>query len=94
MRLRARTDANHTEIVEALRSHGAQVLDLSRVGRGCPDILVHFEGKIALVEVKVGKGKLTPAQVEFQAEGWPVRVVRSVTEADQLMAALRQKGTR
>ena len=32
-----RTDANHVEIMWALRSVGAAVLDLSQVGHGVPD---------------------------------------------------------
>ncbi len=36
----ARTDSNHTPIVQSLKSLGYSVQDLSQVGGGCPDILV------------------------------------------------------
>ena len=46
MRRAARTDAPHKAIVSALRKVGCQVLDLSRVGRGCPDLLVRVPGQL------------------------------------------------
>lgn len=79
MRRAARVDANHAEIVSALRKCGFQVLDLSRVGGGCPDLLVCRAGKIRLVEVKAPKGRMTPEQLAFVAL-WPVCVVRSVSD--------------
>ena len=62
----ARTDANQAEIVEALRAAGAVVLILSRVGQGCADLAVGKGGKVWFMEVKTEKGKLTPAEKEFQ----------------------------
>ena len=87
MRLRARTDNNHAEIVNALRAIGASVADTSRVGHGFPDIVVGFRGRNWLIEIKDGTAKpsaqkLTVAQVEFKATWmghWAV--VRSVSEA-------------
>jgi Holliday junction resolvase len=84
VRRAARVDANHAEIVRALRSVGCSVLDLSRVGSGCPDLLVGWKGRqMVLMEVKVDKGELNAEQVTF-ADAWrgiePV-VVRSVKEA-------------
>lgn len=87
MRRAAKTDANHSEIVEALRKVGCQVKDTSGVGRGFPDLVVRLPGRcslIVLMEVKTAKGKLTPDQEEFFAL-WPETLeVRSV--ADALMA--------
>lgn len=40
MRRAARTDANQTAIVEALRKCGASVQSLAAVGKGVPDLLV------------------------------------------------------
>lgn len=45
-------DANQPEIVAALRAAGATVQHLHEVGRGCPDILVGFQGKNYLFEIK------------------------------------------
>ena len=91
MRLKARTDGNHTAIVDAFRAMGASVLDLSRMGRGCPDLLLGWHGRCFLVEVKDGKlsasrRKLTPDQVDFHAY-WrgQLAIVTSVDEAIELL---------
>jgi Holliday junction resolvase-like predicted endonuclease len=91
MRRAAKVDRNHAEIVDVLRSHGADVLDMSRIGQGCPDLAVHLKGTIVFVEVKAGKGKLTADQVVFH-QRWPVRVLRSRDEAIQMIGALRGNG--
>jgi hypothetical protein len=53
MRRAAKVDANHADIVKALRAAGCGVLDLSKVGNGCPDLLVHA-GVTVLMEIKDG----------------------------------------
>ena len=97
MRRAARQDANHADVVGALRAIGCSVLDLSRHGNGCPDILVYVPKLHAyvLVEIKDGskppsKRKLTPDQEKFHRE-WrgPVVVVESVDEALRLFGAVR-----
>jgi hypothetical protein len=88
MRLRAKVDSTHAEVVAALRAAGRRVLDLSRVGGGVPDILVLYGGRLVLMEIKnplgprggASKSKLNEAQVAF-AHQWPVVVVRSAAEA-------------
>lgn len=67
MRLAAKKDANHNDIASYLEERGFTVLDLSRVGHGCPDMAVSFtkangEKFSAVVEVKKPGGKLNPAQ--------------------------------
>lgn len=56
MRHAKRTDRNHAEIRDGLRADGWDVLDLSDVGGGVPDLCVrHPEGQIPLfLEVKDG----------------------------------------
>ncbi len=55
MRMIAKTDRNHQEIVKAFRKFGCSVLDLAGVGQGCPDILVSKSVlKTVLVEIKDG----------------------------------------
>lgn len=90
----ARVDANHASIVAAARQMGCKVLDLSKVGRGCPDLLLQapprLRNRLYLVEVKDGaksasRRVLTPQQVEFHKD-WPVHVVTSL---DDLLALLR-----
>lgn len=79
----ARVDANHGAVVAALRAAGCLVLDLSAVGRGCPDLLVyHRRTGYFLVEVKDGakvpsKRRLRATQVTFAALGWPVHTATS-----------------
>lgn len=87
MRTKARTDANQTEIVNALRAVGASVEILSGVGKGCPDILCGYKGHDYLLEVKDGRKspsrrRLTPDEAVWHSSwrGW-VRVVNSVDEA-------------
>ncbi len=96
MRLRARVDANHGQIVAALRQMGASVFDASRMGRGCPDLLVGFRGETYLVEVKDGEKvksarKLTPAQVSFR-EVWRGRPAVTVESVDDAVRLLNAKG--
>lgn len=90
MRRAAKVDANHAEVVRALRSIGCDVLDLSAVGKGCPDLLVVWPTapfRQELFEVKDGAKppsarRLTPDQERFHAM-WrgPIHVVTSADEA-------------
>ena len=87
MRRRGKIDRNHGEIVRAMRQVGASVQSLAEIGCGCPDLLVAFRGKMALMEVK--DGMLPPSQKrltedeEVWHKNWqaPVLVVESVAEA-------------
>lgn len=65
-------DANQAEIVRGLRARHHWVLDLSKVGIGCPDLLVWSRTRCRyfLIEIKDGskppsKQALTPDQVRF-----------------------------
>lgn len=92
MRRAARVDENQAAIVKALKAAGCGVVDLSAVGGGVPDLLVHPptfpDCRMAvLLEVKnPAKPKrdqqLTPDQVKFHEawKGW-LYVVRTVDEA-------------
>ena len=72
--------------MRALRLAGCLVTDLSQVGRGVPDLLVKLPGgQLLLIEVKAPKGKLTPDQIKFQGQGWPVAIVRSPDEVAGLV---------
>lgn len=90
MRRAAKVDANQSEIVQALRQAGCSVLDLSAVGKGCPDLLVTtpvWPHELRLLEVKDGSKppshrKLTADQETFHAQ-WrgPIHVVTCVESA-------------
>jgi hypothetical protein len=86
MRRRARTDANHAEVVKAFRDLNCKVLDLSRLGGGIPDLLVSIRTHNVLVEVKdatkpPSARRLTPDQEEFFST-WPGMKVIVQTLAD------------
>lgn len=99
MRRRARTDANHTDIVQAFRRLGCTVLDLSRLGSGCPDALVGIRGRNYLVEIKDGSKppsarKLTPDEEEFFRE-WRgfVMIVESLDDVERMVRAFSMRTT-
>jgi hypothetical protein len=83
LRHKASLDANHTEIVAGLRQVGATVVDLAKVGKGCPDILVGFRGKTYLMEIKTRTGYIRATQEQFfrSWSGGHIAVVRSFDEA-------------
>ena len=88
MRRVAQVDGNHRAIVEALRSCGAIVVSLAAVGGGVPDLLVGWQGRTLLLEVKnakqqPNKQRLRPSQVAWIGawRGGEVRVVHTVDEA-------------
>ena len=82
MRKHGRRDANHSEIVNALRGIGASVLDLADVGNGGPDIAVGLRGETFLLEIKTPQGKMTRDEMNFMAE-WRghYMIVRNVEQA-------------
>lgn len=88
MRRAAKVDANQDEIVQTYRACGLSVTSLAGLGRGVPDLLVGYRGKLALVEVKQPKGKLRPMQEAFRLT-WPVRIVRTVEDAYDHIRELR-----
>ena len=83
MRHKASLDANHTEIVAGLRHIGATVVDLAKVGKGCPDLLVGWRGKTYLMEIKTKTGHMRATQEQFFRSwtGGHVAVVRSFDDA-------------
>lgn len=84
MRRAARTDANHRELAAAFRACGYSVLDLSRVGGGCLDLLVARHHRSTLVEIKSEDGELNALQKDFIA-GWrgDTAVVRTLEDVQK-----------
>jgi hypothetical protein len=89
-------DENHEEIVKRYEAHFCKVLDLSKVGRGCADLLVRITTRsghiLKLVEIKTEDGSLSPAQERFH-EDWgksAVCLVRSVAEVDAHVAQVKE----
>lgn len=96
MRRAAKVDANHDQVVTALRAAGARVLSLAAVGGGVPDLLVGFGCRFYALEVKDGslspsRRRLTPDQEEWHREWaeYPVCIVHSPEEALRAIGVLR-----
>jgi hypothetical protein len=94
---RRKVDANQAEVVLALRTLGVEVLDLTAVGGGCPDILCLFGNSLFFVEIKKPFGpkggdesKWTPAQKKFRLrwERAPMFVLRTTQDAVDLVNCL------
>jgi Holliday junction resolvase len=66
-RYRSRVDQNQKDIMRELRRLGATVIDASGVGRGFPDLVVGYQGRTFLLEVKnpERKGVLNLLQEKF-----------------------------
>ena len=96
MRRAARIDANHTEIVRTLESMGCSVQDLSRVGEGCPDILVGVSGRNILMEIKDGRKVASERKLNKRQEEWHAAwrgqrvVVESREQAIEIINELRR----
>lgn len=93
MRRAAKVDANQEQVVSALRAVGASVQTLAAVGKGVPDLLVGYQGKTLLLEVKDGnkppsERRLTEDQLKWHGawRGGPLAIV------DGPEAALRMLG--
>jgi len=89
-----KVDANHADIVKALRSAGALALSLTSCGNGVCDVLIAFNGRMTLAEIKDGKKPLskqmlTPMQENFFREwdGYCV-ILRSVEDALRLLGKM------
>ncbi len=90
----AKVDANHDQIVMALRVLGATVQSLAGVGKGVPDLLVGYQGETYLIEVKDGDKvpsarKLTPDQEDWHGKwtGGTLRVANNVQDALNIIEA-------
>ena len=85
-----KVDNNQLDIVKAFRSLGATVLNLSAVGKGCPDLLIGYKNISVLVEVKSKTGKFTEPQLKFmeQWQGGAVNRIDSVDGAIRLIKLL------
>lgn len=91
-------DANEAPIVEALRRAGASVTKID--SRGAPDLLVGFEGRTYLIEVKQDHGKpgkgmaktasgLRETQEKWWSEwfGAPPQIATTIPEALAVIGA-------
>ena len=96
MRKFGKIDANHADIVDALRRVGASVVSLASVGNGVPDLLVGFNGRTCLLEIKDGSKPpshqtLTKAQLDFISvwRGSSIAIVNSVDGALRVLGVMK-----
>lgn len=90
----SRVDGNQKEIVDALRAAGADVIDLSGVGGGVPDLIVGYGGRNFLMEVKnpktrYGRRGLNKNQKAWWAD-WKGEWPMIVTTPSEALAALAE----
>jgi len=86
-----RVDENQKQIIHTFIALGASVLNLSRVGEGCPDILVGYKKHSVLCEIKRdSKAAYTESQIKFMQKwrGGPVSRIDSVDAAIRLIKML------
>jgi hypothetical protein len=86
-----RVDANQNQIIHTFIALGASVLNLSRVGQGCPDILIGYKNQSILCEIKADEKKtFTEPQIKFMQNwrGGPVSRIDSVDAAIRLIKML------
>lgn len=76
----ARRDGNERALVAGWRAIGAEVWQVS--GKGLPDVLVRFRGRLHAFEIKTAKGKLTEHQGDFP-------VVRTMEDGLREIGAVR-----
>ncbi len=91
MRHGSRKDANHKEICDEFKRLGGEVLDLSRLGGGCPDIALWARGAWHVVEIKNTKtgygrkGLNKLQQLWANAAQAPVYIIYTVEQAAAFM---------
>ena len=83
MRYAARVDRNQSAIIDALEKVGATVETIRSVHGGCPDLVVGFQGRNYLIEVKVPiEGRLSEIQKVWRDDwsGGKPFVIKSVED--------------
>jgi len=98
MRRASKIDANHNEIVTALRAVGCFVQSLAAIGKGTPDVLAIYKGTVHLLEIKDGKKpqssrELTDAENEWHNAAlvighYRVPIVTSIDDALKAVGAV------
>ena len=90
---KAKRDANEERLVEYLRKIGASVAFIDESGQ--PDLWVGYCGLNLHIEVKNGKGKLTPTQKDF-IQSWKgiVYIARTYSDCKRAIRSevLRSRG--
>lgn len=83
-------DANQGDILKELRKIPAlDIIDLTEVGDDCPDILLGYQRKNWLVEIKTTTGRVKPGQKRHHRE-WPgqTAICRSLDDILRLIGLI------
>lgn len=64
-----KADRNQPAIVALMKEVGATVQHTHHLGQGFPDLVVGYQGRTYLVEIKTEDGDLTPREAEWH-EWW------------------------
>jgi Holliday junction resolvase len=88
VRLRAKVDRNHSEIVEALRKAGASVQSLAQLGKGVPDLLVGWKGRNFVFEVKDPKRRPSHRRLTEDEIAWHCAWTGQVAAVETVEAIL------
>lgn len=93
---RGRPDANHSAIVKWYEELFVSVVELHKVGFGCPDLMVGCSGLTELAEIKTEEGELLPTQLRFQRDwrGSRVQVIRDQQDVVEHVQRMRTKQAR
>jgi len=96
VRYAKRTDANHAEIRDGLRAMGFDVLDLSDVGGGVPDLCVRAQdhGLPVFLEVKDGKKPPSARELTDAEKKWLQycgAITHTVTSLEDALEVLNDK---
>lgn len=70
MRRAAKVDGNQSKIVNMLRLVGCTVQHLHTIGKGCPDLLVGYQGRNYLMEVKDGTRPPSDQKLTDDEKDW------------------------
>ena len=93
----AKRDSNHDALVKVYQSLHCGVIDTHAMGFGFPDLLVHFSGYCAPVEIKSEDGALEASQERFIRDwkGPKIEIVRTPEEVIahvQRVRAMKARG--
>lgn len=82
-RYNPKRDKNELHIIKMLKLSGVSVQRIS--AKDVPDLLCGFKGVTYLIEIKDGKGKLSPGQAKFH-ETWRGRKPQVAYNIDEALA--------
>lgn len=83
-----KVDANHAEVISALRKAGISAVSIAQVGGGVPDIIAGWRDVTVLLEVKSGREQLNAAERAWH-ESWGGQVAVVWTPEQAVLAVIQ-----